>query len=552
MDRDSTAESMGIGLLKILQARIDRENKREDESDLRYAIYARKSTTDDERQERSIEDQIDECMKRVVRPNHLRVVDVVKEQQSARSSGIRKQFDALLKRIRRGEIDGIITWHPDRLARNMKDAGEILEMLDKEILRSLKFATFTFDNSPTGKMMLGISFVLSQQYSDHLGESVVRGNKARTEQGIYFDEQKPGYVITELGRLVPDGHNYELMVEAFQKRLHGEAQKDIADWLNSNKFSILRKGHDNHKLYKWDKNRISRALKDPTYAGVLLYGNSLAQLSNFYDFEAAVSEADFMKINNITDYDPSKLTATMVRSRGNSERKANLLRGVVCCGYCGHPFSSGITTKQLKDKKIGYYNYRCETKDCPFYKKSVRARKVLDFAYEFLDEHIFATKGNYRHFRVDMERYISEQVKSISAEIRSTTQALNNAKTDYESSKTLLAQKPELSKHYDLDKKKDAIDKLKRQLADLEDNRESIKQAPISYEDFLELFKSVSVKLRESSDMGQIDEILRIFFSNFTVKQSGAGKQQRCEIAYKLNEPWKGFVANNDFLHGWG
>ncbi len=46
-------------------------------SDIKYAVYARKSTTDDERQERSISDQVRECMDFQVRPNNLKVVDVV-------------------------------------------------------------------------------------------------------------------------------------------------------------------------------------------------------------------------------------------------------------------------------------------------------------------------------------------------------------------------------------------------------------------------------------------------------------------------------------------
>lgn len=47
--------------------------------------------------------------------------------------------------------------------------------------------------------------------------------------------------------------------------------------------------------------------------------------------------------------------------------------------------------------------------------------------------------------------------------------------------------------------------------------------------------------------MGYLDGVLRKFFSNFTVKSTGRGKEQRCEITHKLNEPWDGFVKSGNF-----
>ena len=55
-----------------------------------------------------------------------------------------------------------MAWHPDRLARNMQDGGLIFGLLDdKEALRDLKFVTHYFTNDASGKMLLGISFTLS-------------------------------------------------------------------------------------------------------------------------------------------------------------------------------------------------------------------------------------------------------------------------------------------------------------------------------------------------------------------------------------------------------
>jgi hypothetical protein len=60
----------------------------------------------------------------------------------------------------------------------------------------------------------------------------------------------------------------------------------------------------------------------------------------------------------------------------------------------------------------------------------------------------------------------------------------------------------------------------------------------------LELFKYII------EEPEQLDEILRKFFSNFTVKTNGVGKKQRSDVTYKLNEPWEGFVKSDSFVHG--
>lgn len=156
-----------------------------DPSTLKYAIYARKSTLGEDRQERSIGDQIKDCVTREIQPNQLNVVQTVEEKCSAKEPDIRPKFRQLVEDVKSGLIDGIISWHPDRLSRNMKEAGEHIDLLDKGILKDLRFATSTFENSPTGKMLLGISFVLSKQYSEHLSESVSRGNKHKTEDGKF-------------------------------------------------------------------------------------------------------------------------------------------------------------------------------------------------------------------------------------------------------------------------------------------------------------------------------------------------------------------------------
>jgi len=79
---------------------------------MRYFIYARKSTDDEDRQVLSIEAQLKELREYAQRENILVVKEIV-EAKTAKKPG-RPLFNALLSSLEKGEAEGILAWHPDR------------------------------------------------------------------------------------------------------------------------------------------------------------------------------------------------------------------------------------------------------------------------------------------------------------------------------------------------------------------------------------------------------------------------------------------------------
>ena len=95
---------------------------------IKLFLYARKSTDDLSRQVRSIDDQLAE-LRELARKEHLTVVEELVERQTAKKPG-RPIFSLMLERIEKGEAEGILAWHPDRLSRNSVDAGQIIWLID--------------------------------------------------------------------------------------------------------------------------------------------------------------------------------------------------------------------------------------------------------------------------------------------------------------------------------------------------------------------------------------------------------------------------------------
>lgn len=120
---------------------------------MRYFIYCRKSTESEDRQILSIDSQLNELQRAFGGKPDIEILEVYRESFSAKAPG-RPLFEQMLRRIERGEADGVISWHPDRLARNSVDGGRIIFLLDQKRIKDLKFATFTFENNPQGKSVV--------------------------------------------------------------------------------------------------------------------------------------------------------------------------------------------------------------------------------------------------------------------------------------------------------------------------------------------------------------------------------------------------------------
>ena len=301
----------------------------------KFFLYARKSTDVEDKQVRSIEDQIAE-LRAFAKTEGLNVVEEFVEKQSAKIPD-RPIFNEMLNRIERGEANGILAWHADRLARNSVDGGRIIYLLDTGKLASLKFPTLWFENTPQGKFMLSIAFGQSKYYVDSLAENTKRGLRQKVKRGEYPGVAPIGYINdVRTKSIVVDRKKAPIIRRAFE--LYAKNSSRLEDISNS----LAQNGIYSSGGKRINRDRISFILSNPFYYGHFRYAGEIHEGKH----QPVVSKKIFDKVQEI------------LKERGRPHHKPKnepqAFCGLMRCGECG----MGITAEKQK----GHIYYRCTKK----------------------------------------------------------------------------------------------------------------------------------------------------------------------------------------------
>ncbi len=248
------------------------DNTSKIETGSRYFIYCRKSSDSEDKQIASLPDQI-KVMTELAHKLKLKIVDSLQEKKSAFKIG-RPVFNQMIERISRGEADAVLCWDPSRIARNSKDSGNFIYLMDEGKLKELRTPNKTFYNTADDKMMLNVEFTMTKKYSDDLSVNVHRGNRHK-----FFDLKewggvaKPGYLnytdpLTKENHIKTDPDRFEMIQKAILRILDGtHTPMESLRELNN-------KGYTTRKTKSLGGRHLSRAsfyriLADSFYCGVM-------------------------------------------------------------------------------------------------------------------------------------------------------------------------------------------------------------------------------------------------------------------------------------------
>ncbi|KKU90279.1 MAG: Recombinase [Microgenomates group bacterium GW2011_GWA1_48_10] len=307
---------------------------------IKYIAYCRKSTDEKEKQVLSIESQIAE-LKEFASKENLNIVCFLTESRTAKNLG-RPIFEEVIQRIEKGEANAILSWHPDRLARNSVDGGKLIYLLDTGKLLDLKFPTFWFDNTPQGKFMLSIAFGQSKYYIDNLSENVKRSNRQKLRKGILPNKAPYGYLNEPRLRTIEiDQTKSKIVKKAFELFAKGESSiADVSRFFQ--KFGITRY---NGKMLHLDT--VKRILSNKFYIGIINFGGEAYEGTH----KLFIPHALFNKVQEI------------IKAREHPKPRRNnfTFLGLAKCAECGCAITAEVKHKCYPKTRgnVDYIYYRC-------------------------------------------------------------------------------------------------------------------------------------------------------------------------------------------------
>ena len=407
---------------------------------IKYFIYCRKSSEDEERQVLSIEAQLTE-LREYAKQQNLFVVKEFYESKTAKEPG-REIFNEMLGEIEKGSASGILAWNPDRLARNSIDGGKVIYFVDTLKIVALKFPTFWFEATPQGKFMLSVAFGQAKYYTDNLRENILRGIRQKIRRGELSAKAPLGYFNEpRLRTIEPDKKTFHKVKECLGAFATG---KYTLTAIQRKMFSLDLVGARSGKPLVLAS--VEHILKNPFYYGHFQYRGEVHQGSH----KPMISKKLFDKIQD----------ALVANGKPHKKRgeKGLLYKGFAVCGECGYAITA---ERKIKKSGLVYHYYHCTFKSrsqkCTqtrFLREEELTRQVQDMVQkvslpdEWRDAYLKkleSENADVRHSSDLFVQNLKNDISAISARLHRLTDAyLNEALelVEYQERKnTLMAEK---------------------------------------------------------------------------------------------------------------
>ncbi len=333
---------------------------------VKYCLYARKSTEQEDKQILSIDSQIKE-MEMLAKAENLEIVVIKQESHSAKEAGQRPVFNEIVEEIKQKKFDGILTWAPDRISRNAGDLGRIVDLMDQGLLKEIRtFGGQRFTNNPNEKFLLMILGSQAKLENDNKVINVKRGLRTRASMGLRPSMAPIGYLNSknkdEKCQVFVDAKRAPIIKEMFEK--------------------VAYENYSGRKIYKWLKE-IGFKTKN---GKILTLGNiyRLLRMTFYYGvFEYPERSGEWYTgkhtpiiTRELFEAAQEKIKVEKKKTYGREFAFTSMLH----CAYC----ASGITAEEkIKELKDGGSNahvyYRCtkvKDRDCP--NESVKEALLID------------------------------------------------------------------------------------------------------------------------------------------------------------------------------
>ena len=376
-------------------------------SGVKYCLYARKSTEQEDKQALSIESQVKEMITLAEREG-LEIVEIKRESHSSKEVGQRPVYNELINEIRQGKFNGILTWAPDRLSRNAGDLGSVVDLMDQGLLHDIRTYGQKFTNNPNEKFLLMILGSQAKLENDNKMVNVKRGLRARCEMGLWPSVPPTGY-------LSHSDRNKKCEVVLDEQR---------ADVIKQMYEKVAYDGWSGRKLFYWLKDDIRFRTK---HGKPLTLSNIYIILkSTFYYGEFEYPKGGGQWYKGVHDPIITKDLYLQVQDRITSDHvvrdqnKEFAFTRMITCGLCGSGVTADEKFKKLKDGTTNRYVYygctKFKDKNCPC--GYVREEDLIEQLASILDAVSLDEIGMKDRIKVEIESHNEFQESVLGKEVK--------------------------------------------------------------------------------------------------------------------------------------
>lgn len=201
-------------------------------------VYCRKSQESEERQALSIPSQIETLEKIAKRDGYVLVKPYYLESQSAKKPG-RPIFNKMLQDMEKLQVNRVLVWNPDRLSRNSVDTGQIIYLMDRNVLEEIITPTQVFKNNPNDKFLFNILCGQAKLENDNRGINAKRGMTTKANMGWYPAPAPLGYKNTPdkkkgFKTIEKDELKFELVKRLFTEIVKGKQASEVYKEVSKN------------------------------------------------------------------------------------------------------------------------------------------------------------------------------------------------------------------------------------------------------------------------------------------------------------------------------
>lgn len=331
----------------------------------------------------------------------------------------RPQFEAMMEKVKRGEITCIVVKDLSRFGRNYKETGNYLERIFpflgiRFIAVTDNFDTLTAERNENG-YIVPLKNIINEAYSKDISKKSASALHIKQKRGDFIGAWSPyGYNKNpeDPHKLIVNEETAAVVRQIFAWRVEGLSIVQIARRLNdagilSPSAYLYETGQVKTEKYHgvpWHNQILKSILSHPVYLGHMVQGR---KRQSFYDGQKQVytPESEWAVVCNthepIIDQQTFDIVQRMAQERkeeyhsrlGKFEslgQTENIFKQLAYCPDCQRPL---VRYKNVSHDKKLWYTFICpshadDPKSCP--KKSIREDKLTEIVKAAIQKQIAA------------------------------------------------------------------------------------------------------------------------------------------------------------------